>query len=63
MAMELLSFHNQPIADFPTDDEQDNLVSFHIVQGTQVARPQLELGQRIGTQTLNRFRRRRGLVL
>src|SRR5262249_38775937 len=62
MAMELLSSHDQLVAFFPPDDQDDYLVSFDIIQGTQVPCPKLELGQRIGTQLLDRFRRRRGLV-
>jgi hypothetical protein len=63
MAMELLALHNQFVADFPPDDQDDNFVPFDIIQGPQVSRPQLELGQRIGAQALDRFRGRHGLVL
>jgi hypothetical protein len=63
MAMELLTFHDQLVAFFPSDDQDNNLVSFDIVQGTQVSCPKLELGERIGTQSFDRFCRRSGLVL
>jgi hypothetical protein len=61
--MKILAFHNQFVADFPSDDQDDNFVSFDIIQDTQVACPKLELRQRIGAQTLDRFRGHRGLVL
>jgi hypothetical protein len=63
MAMKLLAFHNQFVADFPSDDQDDNIVSLDIIQGTQVACAKLEFRQRIGAQTLDRFRGRRGLLL
>jgi hypothetical protein len=63
MAIELLTFNDQPVAFFPPDDQDDNFVSFDIIRGTQVTCPKLGLGQRIGTQALDRFRRRRWLVL
>jgi hypothetical protein len=46
MAMKLLPFHDQFVADFSPDDEDEHLVSLHIVQGTEVSCAQLELGQR-----------------
>jgi hypothetical protein len=48
MAMKLLLFHNQFVADFSPDDEYDDLFSLHIIQGTEVSRTQFELGQWIG---------------
>jgi hypothetical protein len=63
MAMKFLTFHNQLVADFSPDDQDDDFISFDIIQGTQVARAKLELGQRIGAQTFNRPRGCRGLVL
>src|SRR5688572_7183811 len=62
MAMKLLAFHNQFVADLPTDDENNDLVTPDIIQGTQVSCPQFELNQGIGSQSLDRFRRCRGLV-
>jgi hypothetical protein len=53
--MELLSFHNQLVPHFASDDQDDNLVSLHIIQGAQVACPQLELSERIGAQAFDRF--------
>jgi hypothetical protein len=35
MAMELLAFHNQLVAEFPPDDQDDDLFSFNIVQDAQ----------------------------
>jgi hypothetical protein len=63
MAMELLSFHDEFVADLPPHDEDDNLVCLHIIQGTQVFYPQLKLCQRIGPQPFDCFRRCLGLVL
>jgi hypothetical protein len=63
MAMKLLTFHNQLVAFLPPDDQDDNFVTFDIIQDTQVSRPKFELGQRVRTQALDRFRGRRGLVL
>jgi hypothetical protein len=63
MAMELLAFHDQFVADFPPDDQDDNFLSLDIIQGTQVTRPKLELDQRVGPQTLDGFCERRRLVL
>jgi hypothetical protein len=62
MAMELLAFHNQFVADLAPDNQDNNLVSFHIVQGTQVSCPQLELGQRVGAQPFTRPGGRRGML-
>jgi hypothetical protein len=39
MAMKLLTFHNQRIADLSPDDQDDNFVSFDIIQGSQVTCP------------------------
>jgi transposase len=53
MAMEFLSFHNQLVAVFPPHDEDDDLLAFHSMQGTQVSDPQLKVRQRIGSQPLD----------
>jgi hypothetical protein len=63
MAMKLLSFHYQFVADFSSHDEHDNLVSFDIIQCTQISCTQFKLGERIGSQLFDRFGRCRGLVL
>jgi hypothetical protein len=63
MAMKLLSFHKQFVADFSPHDEHDNFISLNIVQDTQVPCPQFKLRQRIGPQPLDRLRLRRRLVL
>jgi hypothetical protein len=63
MAMELLPFHNQFVAHFAADDQNDDLVRLDIIQGSQVTCPQLEVSERIRTQSLDRFRWLRGLVL
>jgi hypothetical protein len=62
MAMKLLAFHYEFVADFLADDQNHNLVSLDIIQGTQVSCAQFKLSERIGTQALDRFRGRRGLL-
>ena len=62
MAMELLAFHNEFVADFSSDNQDEDFVSFDIIQDTQVRCPQLKLRQRIWTQPLDRFRGRCRLV-
>jgi hypothetical protein len=62
MAMKLLPFHDQSIPYFPADDQDDDLVSLNTVQDTEITRPQFELGQRIGSQTLDGLGERGGLV-
>jgi hypothetical protein len=37
--MELLAFHNEFVADLAPDDQEDNFVSFDIIQRTQVSCP------------------------
>ncbi|MBX7105795.1 MAG: hypothetical protein K1X57_17055 [Gemmataceae bacterium] len=63
MAMKLLPFHNERVADLPTDDQDDNLITLHIVQRPQVAHPQFELGQRVGAKLFDRFRECFRLIL
>jgi hypothetical protein len=60
--MKFLAFHNQCVADCPSDDQDDHFVSFDIIQGPQVACPKLELRERIGAQALDRLRGCRGLM-
>jgi hypothetical protein len=48
MAMKLLPFHDQFVADFTPHDEYNDVFSLHIVQGTEVSYTQFELGKRIG---------------
>jgi hypothetical protein len=43
MAMKLLTFHNQFIAGFPSNDQNNNLVTFNIIQDAQVSDAQLKL--------------------
>ncbi|MEX0717436.1 MAG: hypothetical protein WD066_12655 [Planctomycetaceae bacterium] len=62
MAMKLLAFHFQLVADLPPDDQNDDFVSFDIIQNTQLAGAQLELGQGIRYQPLDRFRGSRRLI-
>jgi hypothetical protein len=47
MAMKLLAFHDQLVPDLSPDDQDDDFVSFNIIQDTQAARPEFELGQGI----------------
>jgi hypothetical protein len=63
MAMELLAFHDQLVAFFSPDDQDNHFVSFDILQGTKVTCPKLKLGESIGTQPLERLCRRRRLML
>ncbi|NUQ65644.1 MAG: hypothetical protein HUU20_24505 [Pirellulales bacterium] len=63
MAMEFVAFHNEFVTDFPSDDQDDDLVGLDIMQGTQVSCTQLERGQRIRPETLDRFRGYRRLML
>jgi hypothetical protein len=63
MAMELLAFDNKFVAYLAADDQDDNLISFDIIQRTQVPCPKLILRQSIWSQALDRFRGRGGLVL
>jgi hypothetical protein len=46
--MKLLAFHNQFVPDLASDDQDDNLVSLNIIQGTQVSCPKLKLSERVG---------------
>jgi len=40
--MELLTFHNQLVAFFPSDDQDNNFVLFDIIQSTQGTCPKLK---------------------
>ena len=62
MAREFLSFHNQLVAHLPPHDEDDNLVAFYSIQGTQISYPQLKVRQRIGSQPFDGLRRCFGLM-
>jgi hypothetical protein len=48
MAIKLLTFDDQFVAGFPPDDQDDNFISFNIIQDTQTSCPQLKLGQSMG---------------
>jgi hypothetical protein len=63
MAMKFLTFHDQLVADFAAHEEYDNFALIDIVQGTQVPRTQLEVGEKIWTQALDSLCWLRGLVL
>jgi hypothetical protein len=63
MAMEPLAFHNQFVSHLASDDQNNNFVSFDIMQRPQVACPQFKLSERIGPQALDRFRESCRLVL
>jgi hypothetical protein len=45
------------VANLAADDQDDNFVSFNIIQGAQVAYPQLEVSERIGTQSRGAIQR------
>jgi hypothetical protein len=53
MGMKLLAFHNQFVAGFASDQQDDDFVRFDIIQRPQVADSQFELGEGIGPQTLD----------
>jgi hypothetical protein len=61
--MKLLAFDDQFVADLSAHDQEDDFGFLHIVQDPEVAHTKLELGQRVGPQSLDRPRRRRRLVL
>jgi hypothetical protein len=63
MAMEFLSFHNQLVAVLPPHDEDDDLLAFHSLRGTQVSDPQLKIRRRIGSQPFDGLRWCFGLML
>jgi hypothetical protein len=52
--MELFASDNQRIADFSTNDKDDNLLAFNIVQNTQIADTQFVFGKRVWPQALDR---------
>src|SRR5690349_17759676 len=63
MAMELLAFHNQLVANLAADREDDNLIVLNIIQDSEVSRAKLILRERIRPQSFDRFRGAVGLVL
>jgi hypothetical protein len=62
MAMELLAFDDQFVADLAADEEDDNLVFIDIIQDPQVSDTQLEVRKWIGAEALDGFRGCRRLV-
>jgi hypothetical protein len=63
MAMEFLAFDDQLVSYLAAHEQHDNFTLIHIIQGTQVYRPQFEIGEEIGPQALGGFGRLRGFVL
>jgi hypothetical protein len=63
MAIKLLAFDDQLVPYFAPHKEHHNFAFVHIIQGTQISRPQFKLGEKIGAQAFQRFRGRRRLVL
>jgi len=51
--MELLSFHDQFVAELSPHQEQDDLLCLDIIQNKEVADARLELGKRVRTQPLD----------
>jgi hypothetical protein len=47
MAMKLLAFHDQLIANLSADNDDNNLVPFYIIQRTKAADTQFEFYQRV----------------
>jgi hypothetical protein len=62
MAMELLAFYDQFVADLPPHDKQNDLRSLDIVQNAEVSDAPLELGKRVRTQPLDGPGQRRRLM-
>src|SRR5437868_5326167 len=62
MAMKLLAFDDQLVADFAADEEDDDLAFLNIIQDPQVPDTQLEARARIGSQALDGLGGYRGLV-
>jgi hypothetical protein len=63
MAMEFLAFDDQLVSYLVAHEEHDDFALIHIIQSTQVSRPQFKIGEEIGPQALGGFGRLRGLVL
>jgi len=63
MAMEFLTFDDQLVSYLAAHEEDDDFARIHIIQGTQVSRPQFEIGEEIGPQALSGSRRLRGIML
>jgi hypothetical protein len=57
MLMELLAAHDQFVADLPPDDQEDDFLIRDIIQDTEVAHPEFELGHRVGPKLLDRLGR------
>jgi hypothetical protein len=53
MLMELLTGDDQGIAHLATDDQQDDLIPFDIIEDAEVAHPQLVLRHRVGPEPLD----------
>jgi hypothetical protein len=62
MGMEFLSFHDEFIADLAAHEKNDHFAFIDIIQDTQIARAQFELGEQIGAQPLDGLRGRGRLV-
>jgi hypothetical protein len=52
--MEFISGYDQFVSNPATNNEQDNLRSFYIIQHTKITHTQFELGQRIWSELLDR---------
>jgi len=61
--MELLSFHHEFVAFLSSHEKDNHLITFDIIQDSQVARPQFKLREWVGTQPFYCFRWRRWLIL
>jgi hypothetical protein len=55
MAMKLLAFHDQFVANLPADDEKDDLGLFYIIQHSEITRMQFIFSERILPKTFYRF--------
>jgi hypothetical protein len=56
MAMEFLPFDKQLVPELASNDQNDDLITHNIVQGTQVFCSQFELCEGIGAQAFDGFR-------
>jgi hypothetical protein len=54
MAIKILTFHHEFVADLATDDKENHLRPFHIIQHPKITGAQFKIGKRIWPQALDR---------
>src|SRR6266404_3166154 len=62
MAVEFRAFEDEFVADVASDNQENNLVAFDIIQDAQVSCPKFKLAKRIVAETFDGFRGRRRLM-